>query len=96
MWLTVFDPLLERIRKPRREHDREGVEFTDLLYADDYSLDLTAETEEEVRRAAHINVQILREVLRSMSLELSEEKCRNILFNPWLLPRGIYRRQIAS
>ena len=47
---------------------------------------------QDLCRAAHIEVRLLKKVLGMMSLELSPEKCKSILINPWLLPRGIYRR----
>ena len=60
LWIAFFDPLIAGIKAERELHPLEEVEHTDLLYADDYTLLITADSREEACKAAHINVSILK------------------------------------
>ena len=70
----------------------KGWKHGDDIYADDITMVISAKTLEELRSEAAKNIGALRIVLRELSLELSDEKTRNLVFHPNLLPNGIHRR----
>ena len=92
LWLTFFNSILNRVRQERAEYPLEGTETKEILFADDLTLLISADTQEELREAAVLYVNSLKNALRKMALTLNDSKCKNIIFNPTVLRGGIYRR----
>ena len=92
LWLIFFNPVAYRLRNKREGEPIADVEYKDVVFADDITLLITARSLSELRIAAARNVTYIRQILRELSLELSDEKTKNIILSPTLLPDGIFRR----
>ena len=92
LWLAFFNTVIKRLRAKRAQLGLENMEYTDVVFADDITTLITAGTQEDLQIAARFNAEALHEVLKEMLLQLNAQKCQNIVFNPMLLPMGIFRR----
>ena len=92
LWLIFFNPIAKRLREERLKNPGITAEHGDYIYADDITMVISAKTLEELRSEAAKNIRALRLILSELSLELSDEKTRNLVFHPNLLPNGIHRR----
>ena len=92
LWGVFFNNtvrgLTDRGGKPAGHRARR----LELVYADDVTALASAETLVEVRIEAHGIVDMLRNLLKSQGLKLNNTKTHNMLFDPYFLPKGIFKR----
>ena len=69
------------------------IEHESVVYADDVTTIIVADSPEATTRAANQHARDLKRVLRKNSLPLNMQKSRNILFNPYLPEEGVFRRR---
>ena len=62
-----------------------------MVYADDIIAIIIADTVEQVGKAAGRHISMQKRILVRCLLSLNLHKCRDIIFNPFLLPRGFFR-----
>ena len=62
------------------------------IFADDVTVLISAPALEILRKEAEVSAAYLRQILRELPLQLSEEKNRNLVLRPGLHPRGVFRR----
>ena len=93
LWLIYFNQVPERLKSKRQAWGEEMEEAKDLIYADDVTSIVTADTEDELKLRAHRTVRWIKEILKDMALELNEKKTANMLVTPYYLPEGLYRRR---
>ena len=96
LWLAFFNPVPDKLRRSREGTEGGTAAYRDLIYADDITTLITADTLEELKKCACHNVAVVRETLRAMGLELNDSKTCNLLLNPALLTDGPFRRELLS
>ena len=67
-------------------------DFLDLIYADDITVTIRAESFTELGRRAALNLQWIENILRTLGLVPNVLKTVNMVCDPGNLPHGIYRR----
>ena len=74
MWHLFFNDVAEALRIKRQEYHLALKAFTDVVYADDITTIIWAETEEELIWLARVNMLIVQEVLRGLGLRINVKK----------------------
>ena len=92
LWLAFFNRISKDLSRMREGEGLVGVTYKDLIFADVITLLITADSQQDLQKAAELNVGYLRKILANMLLKLATHKCQNIVFNPMLMPLGIFRR----
>ena len=70
--------------------------FLDLLYADDVTTLIKANSQEDLCYMARLNDQILQEILPKWGLMIQKAKTQNMVWDPRIIPDGVFRRSDAA
>ena len=96
LWLMYFNTVPQRLRAERQRTGMPLEDFTDVLYADDVTSVIKADTLEELTRRARLTMSIMQDIMRQIGLRINEQKTQNLLLDPTVLPRGSFRRQVGT
>ena len=93
LWLIFFNPPCPTLRSGREALGLDVEHHHDLLHADDSAVSGRAGSLVRLAELARLNVEPGCRVLASSRLQLNDRKTQNIVFDPFFLPRGVFRRE---
>ena len=92
LWVLFFNTIHEDLNKLRAEAGLELLQFLDLIFADDITTVVVANTLEEISKLACFTAEAMEKVLKLRYLAIQRSKTQNILFEPNIIPKGLFRR----
>ena len=92
LWILFFNTIHEDLNKWRAEAGLDLLRFLDLIFADDITTVVVADSLEMSSKLAVFSAQTMEKVLRPKHLSMQRAKTQNLLYEPRLIPMGLFRR----
>ena len=96
LWPAFFNPAPGPLRQTRRQRRSGTAEYTDLIYADDVTTVLAADTLRELEMRARRNAGVLRGIPLELGLEPNDQTTCNLLLYSAPMRRGLSKRDLQS
>ena len=92
LWLAFFNEVHSDLEALRREAGLPVAYFWDLLFADDITIVMIADSLQQCSDNANISAELVYTALKKRHLEIQREKTQSLLLQPDIAPQGVFRR----
>ena len=87
-WTLFFNEVPALLEKEREKNGLPLGDFKDVIYADDVTTVVLADSMDELVARANLTMQMMRRVMDLMHLSINELKTQNMMLDPKVLPWG--------
>ena len=92
LWILYFNAVPKLLRDESQRRGLPQQDFKDVIYADDVTTIIFADTLGELAERAVQTMKIMKHGMKRIGLQINEAKTQNIVLDPAVLPKGAFRR----